>query len=48
MENCECQIDWALCQESDCPRAARIRALQDAAEEKRRELLDLDPPDVLQ
>jgi hypothetical protein len=48
MENCECEIYWALCPENDCPRAERIRALQDAAEEKKRELLDLDRPAVLQ
>jgi hypothetical protein len=42
MENCECQIDWALCTENDCRRVAWIRALQGAAEENGRELLDLD------
>jgi hypothetical protein len=42
MENCECQIDWALCTENDCPRATWIRALQGAAEVKGRELLELD------
>jgi hypothetical protein len=45
MENCVCQIDWILCKELDCPRVAWVRALQSAAEQNGRELLDLDECD---
>jgi hypothetical protein len=39
METCACRIDWVCCFRQDCPRAAYIRRLQEAAYEQARELL---------
>ena len=36
---CGCRIDWVLCLNADCPRAARIRAMQEAAWEQGRKLI---------